>query len=197
MKKTIALLAVVTLSVGLLAGCGSVSNAIASVSSTPASVASPGGSDVSVYFPRAGQDAEGELISTLNTAGKKLDVAIYEFTDTKIADAIVAAKKRGVTVRLMTDRENAGQSAQKKALDVVTAAGIPIKDNTHAGILHLKVSIIDSSTVTTGSFNYTKSAQSINDENLVLIRNASINSQYEAEFNRMWSDTRDYADWNG
>lgn len=152
---------------------------------------------VSVFFPRAGQDAEGELISTLNTASKKLDVAIYEFTDTKIADAIASAKQRGVTVRLMTDRENAGQSAQKKALGIVKAAGIPVKDNTHSGIMHMKVSIIDSGTVTTGSFNYTKSAQNTNDENLVIIRNATISSQYEAEFNAMWSDTKEYADWNG
>lgn len=169
--------------------------AAASTTSSAGQTVSDG--SVSVYFPRAGQDAEGQLISLLGTAQKKLDVAIYSFTDTKIADAISTAKKRGVTVRLMTDRESAGESYQKKALNIVKAAGVPIKENTHSGIMHLKVSIIDTSAVTTGSFNYTKSAQNQNDENLVIIRNASINGQYETEFNSMWSDTKDYADWNG
>lgn len=155
------------------------------------------GDSISVFFPRAGQDAEGTLIGEMNTASKKLDVAIYSFTDTKIADAIAAAQKRGVTVRLMTDRECASENSQKTALNIIKAAGIPIKDNTHSGIMHLKVSIIDTSTVTTGSFNYTKSAQNTNDENLVIIRDSVLNAQYEAEFSRMWSNTKDYADWNG
>ncbi|MFT9057836.1 MAG: phospholipase D-like domain-containing protein, partial [Ethanoligenens sp.] len=85
---------------------------------------------------------------------------------------------------------------QKKALNVVKAAGIPIKINSHTGIMHLKVSIIDDSVTTTGSFNYTKSAQSVNDENLVVINNMQISQQYEAQFTRMWSDTTDFQNWN-
>ncbi|MFT9057715.1 MAG: phospholipase D-like domain-containing protein, partial [Ethanoligenens sp.] len=122
MKKTIALLAFVMLSAALLSGCNSVSNTLAPASSAPISVTSVGGGDVSVYFPRAGQDAEGQLISELGTAKKTLDVAIYSFTDTKIADAIAAAKKRGVTVRLISDCECSSEVAQKKALNVVKAA---------------------------------------------------------------------------
>lgn len=169
----------------------------AAASTTSAAGQTVSDGSVSVYFPRAGQDAEGQLISTLGTAQKKLDVAIYSFTDTEIADAIAAAKKRGVTVRLMTDRESSGENYQKKALNIVKAAGVPIKENTHSGIMHLKVSIIDTSAVTTGSFNYTKSAQNQNDENLVIIHSSALTSQYEAEFARMWSDTSNYADWNG
>ena len=167
-----------------------------SAASTASSV-SVSGSSISVCFPRAGGDAEGALISQINSASKKLDVAIYSFTDENIADAIANAKKRGVGVRLMTDRECSENEYQKKCLDIVKNAGITIKDNTHSGIMHLKVSVIDSGTVTTGSFNYTRSAQNTNDENLVIIHNTQLNSQYEAEFNRMWNDTSDYADWNG
>ncbi|MFT9075994.1 phospholipase D family protein [Ethanoligenens sp.] len=197
MKKAIALLAAVALPVGLLAGCSNISNAPTFVSSTPVSFASAEGGDISVYFPRAGQDAEGQLISELGTAKKTLDVAIYSFTDAKIADSIAAAKKRGVTVRLISDRDSAGSSSQKKVLNIVKAAGIPVKVNSHSGIMHWKVSIIDDSVTTSGSFNYTKSAQSENDENLVILNNVSISQQYEAQFNRMWNDTTDFQNWNG
>lgn len=196
MKKPFVILASIGLSVGLLSGCASVSNTLANVSSKPISTASPGSGDISVYFPRAGQDAEGQLISQLSASQKTLDVAIYEFTDTKIADAIAAAKKRGVTVRLISDRECSSEAAPKKALGIVKAAGIPIKINSHQGIMHLKVSIIDDSITTTGSFNYTKSAQSENDENLVVINNTQISQQYESQFDRMWNNTADFISWN-
>ena len=214
MKKLLSCAAAAVIAVGLLlsachvnvsdaasAVSGVVSQAKAAISAKTGTTASTGtavsGNSVSVYFPRAGQNAEGQLISTLGTASKRLDVAIYSFTDTKIASAIAAAKKRGVTVRLMTDRESSGEKYQKKALEIVKAAGVPIKENTHSGIMHLKVSIIDTGTVTTGSFNYTKSAQNTNDENLVIIHSSTLNGQYEAEFSRMWSDTKDYSNWNG
>lgn len=196
MKKPFVILASIGLSVGLLSGCASVSNTLANVSSKPISTASAGSGDISVYFPRAGQDAEGQLISQLSASQKTLDVAIYEFTDTKIADAIAAAKKRGVTVRLISDRECSSEAAPKKALGIVKAAGIPIKINSHQGIMHLKVSIIDDSITTTGSFNYTKSAQSENDENLVVINNTQISQQYESQFDRMWNNTADFISWN-
>lgn len=209
LKKPLVLFATAAIAVGvLMSAChvsvGDVANAVSgaaskakSAISTDTSTTTVSDGAVSVYFPRAGQDAQGQLISAIGTASKSLDVAIYSFTDTEIADAIATAKKRGVTVRLMTDRESAGQSYQKKALNIVKASGVPIKENTHSGIMHLKVSIIDGATVTTGSFNYTKSAQNTNDENLVIIRSSALATQYETEFARMWNDTADYADWNG
>lgn len=166
--------------------------ASANTSATAASVG-----EISVYFPRGGQNAEGQLIAEIGSAKKTLDVAIYEFTDTKIASVIAAAISRGVKVRMITDRECSSQSAQKKALAIVKASGIPIKMNSHQGIMHLKVSIIDSSAVTTGSFNYTLSAQNENDENLVVINNTSVNAQYESQFARMWADSSNFEDWNG
>lgn len=150
---------------------------------------------ISVYFPRAGQDAEGQLVSQLSAAKKTLDIAIYTFTDYKVANAVISAKKRGVAVRLISDRECSGNVSQQRTLSAVKSAGIPIKINSHQGLMHLKVSIIDDNVATTGSFNYTAAAQNENDENFVVIQNPQIAQTYEDEFNRMWNDTSNFQNW--
>jgi phosphatidylserine/phosphatidylglycerophosphate/cardiolipin synthase-like enzyme len=58
--------------------------------------------------------------------------------------------------------------------------------------MHLKVTVTDGSVVSTGSYNYTSSAQKKNDENLVTITDSAVAQIYETEFNRMWSDTSNY-----
>ncbi len=177
-----------------LSGCASLEETLGKPESTAA--ASVPDSSVTVYFPRAGQNAEQKLIQEIQSAKKTLDVAIYSFTDKKVANAIAEDRKRGVTVRMISDRECSGESSQKASLKIIKGAGIPIKINSHSGIMHLKVSIIDDSSVTTGSYNYTISAQKKNDENLVLIANQTVAKQYETEFERMWNDTKDYTDFS-
>lgn len=150
---------------------------------------------VSVFFPRAGQNVEGQIVYEIGTAKKTLDVAIYSFTDTKIAGAIVAAKKRGVNVRLISDRESSNNSSQRQTMLIIKSAGIPIKINSHSGIMHLKVLVIDNNVATTGSFNYTKSAQNLNDENFVVLNNSKIAQTYESEFQNMWNDNSNFQEW--
>jgi phosphatidylserine/phosphatidylglycerophosphate/cardiolipin synthase-like enzyme len=147
---------------------------------------------ISVEFPRAGDDAEGTLISQMNSATSTMDVAIYEFTDSNIADAIVSAEKRGVNVRVILDAGNTTDSYESQNVSKLEDAGIPIVVNTHSGIMHLKVTVTDESVVSTGSYNYTSSAQKKNDENLVTITDSAVAQIYETEFNRMWSDTSNY-----
>lgn len=50
--------------------------------------------------------------------------------------------------------------------------------------------IADGSTVQTGSFNYTASADSRNAENSIVLRGVpQIAAQYEKEFNRLWAES--------
>jgi len=55
-------------------------------------------------------------------------------------------------------------------------------DAKHA-IAHNKIMIIDSATVITGSFNFTKAAQQSNAENLLVLRDAAAAAKYEANWN--------------
>ena len=53
---------------------------------------------------------------------------------------------------------------------------------------HHKVIIIDGSAVALGSFNFSSNATESNDENLLIIHDAGLAAQYEAEFQRRWAE---------
>lgn len=168
---------------------------------TPAVPVSAGGGtrteNVQYYFPRAGQKVQPQLIGIIDSAERSLDIAIYSFTDGDVADAVERAKKRGVAVRLITDRQQAAGQYQKGLLKQLAGDGIPIKMDSHSGIMHLKVTVADGKVATTGSFNYTKSAETANDEVFVVLRDEKAAADFEAEFSRMWGDAQDYADYGG
>ena len=153
---------------------------------TPAGETSSG-CKTEYFFPRAGQQAQTRLIQLINSSQKNLDMAIYSLTDPQIASAVTNAHKRGVTVRILSDKQQSGGENQKAILSGFVKAGIPVKVNTHSGLMHLKVTIIDRKVATTGSFNYTKSAETKNDEVFVVLNDQKAAQDFESEFSTMWS----------
>jgi phosphatidylserine/phosphatidylglycerophosphate/cardiolipin synthase-like enzyme len=152
-------------------------------------------SGLEYYFPRAGQHPDQELIGVINSASSTLDIAIYSITKDSIVQAIAAAKARGVTVRIISDKIESANKYQAQELAVLTGDGIPVKINHHSGLMHMKVTIADDSTVTTGSYNYTEAATDENDEVLVIIHDSTVAQNFDNEFQSMWSDTKDYVDY--
>lgn len=184
MKKFVGFIVVTSI---LLSGCGVAAAANNYYSSKPTSA--------EYAFTKAGQHPEQLLESAISNSHSTLDIAIYSITKTDIVDAIVAAKKRGVKVRVITDKTEAGNKYQKAELAVMKRAGIPIKDNKHPGLMHMKVSIVDNKQVTTGSYNYSTSASTTNDENLVILSDSQMAKDFETQFNRMWNDTTGFANY--
>jgi phosphatidylserine/phosphatidylglycerophosphate/cardiolipin synthase-like enzyme len=161
-------------------------------------IASSAGSNASgleYYFPRAGQHPDQELINVINSAKSNLDIAIYSLTKDDIVQAIAAAKGRGATVRIISDKEESDNKYQAQALATLASVGIPIKINHHSGLMHMKVTIADDSTVTTGSYNYTNEATDENDEVLVIIHDSTVAQNFDNEFQSMWSDNKNYIDF--
>ncbi len=159
-------------------------------SSAPQSVSGAG--EIRYYFPRAGQKAQPVLIGIIGSAKQALDVAIYSFTDKEVASALVKAKERGVSVRVITDRTQAATRSQQTVLKQIVRAGIPVKVDTHDGIMHLKVTVADGKTATTGSFNYTQSAEKSNDEVFVVINSSKVAQDFDGEFSHMWNDSGNF-----
>ncbi|PJI10288.1 hypothetical protein CUB90_03690 [Clostridium sp. CT7] len=128
----------------------------------------------------------------MNTAEHTLDIAIYSITKPNIVNSIITAKQRGLTVRLITDAKESQSKFESEELTRLKNAGIPIKINTHTGLMHLKVTIADNQIVTTGSYNYTNDATYKNDEVLVVLNDSVTAKQFESEFARMWNDTANF-----
>lgn len=144
-------------------------------------------SELEVYFPRAGDQVPDKLIQLWGGARKSLDIAIYSLTYPSIIKAIGDANRSGVKVRILTDETEAKSKSQQAAINGFLSVGIPVKINTHSGLMHLKMSIIDGNTVTTGSYNYTAEATNENDEMFVIVTDPAFVSKCAAEFSRLWT----------
>jgi phosphatidylserine/phosphatidylglycerophosphate/cardiolipin synthase-like enzyme len=137
--------------------------------------------DVAVYFSPHGGGLKA-LLDEINSATKSIDVMAYLITAQEIADALGAAVKRGVDVRVILDADNAGGIFSDKA--VFAGSPVPIwRDGEHKEFHH-KVMLIDGRVVITGSYNFTSQAENANAENLLLIRDhPKLYSAYLAHFN--------------
>ena len=128
------------------------------------------------------------VLSVINDATVSLDVEAYSFTSKPIATAIIAAKKRGVSVRVVADEKANGD--RYSAVTYLANNHVAVRLNSRYAIMHNKVMIADGSTVQTGSFNYTASADTRNAENSIVLRGVpQIAAQYEKEFNRLWAES--------
>jgi phosphatidylserine/phosphatidylglycerophosphate/cardiolipin synthase-like enzyme len=79
----------------------------------------------------------------------------------------------------------AKNKTQAVALNNLKGAGVPIKINTHSGLMHLKVTIVDNKILTSGSFNYSKAAATTNDEVLIIDRDPIAAAKWDQEFEAM------------
>jgi phosphatidylserine/phosphatidylglycerophosphate/cardiolipin synthase-like enzyme len=171
----------------LLAGCAPIIK-----QKTPVSIKTAQ-AELEYAFTQAGQHPEKKLLEIINGAKSSLDIAIYSLTKTDIVEALLAAHKRGVNIRIITDQEEARNKFQAKSLIRLVDTGIPVKVNIHKGLMHLKVTIADQVVVTTGSYNYTQAASTFNDEVLLAIHDPNLAQAWDTQFLNMWEDPTDFA----
>jgi len=131
-----------------------------------AAQAAPG---IEVGFSPEGS-ARALVLKVIGEASRSVQVLAYAFQAPDITEALVAAKKRGVEVRVVVDKERNTGKASKAAMDFVARNGVALRTNERFHLHHDKTIIVDGSTVQTGSFNYAPSAETKNSENVVVIR---------------------------
>jgi phosphatidylserine/phosphatidylglycerophosphate/cardiolipin synthase-like enzyme len=136
--------------------------------------------DVSVCFTPA-ENCLDRIVSAIGGARRQIRMQAYEFTSRPILQALVAASRRGVDVRIIVDRiaaEDEGGRARE-----ASAAGLAVYVDTPRGIAHTKAIIIDDRLVVGGSYNYTQAAEAVNVEDVTFITAPDV----AAAFVRNWN----------
>jgi phosphatidylserine/phosphatidylglycerophosphate/cardiolipin synthase-like enzyme len=146
-----------------------------------------------LYAP---DDAPLDRVVTLYQQAKHyIYVSVYGLTYPRAVEALVAAKKRGVDVRMLTDQERTQEVKQHSALRTLRLAGIPIRVNQHDGLMHLKQVVIDDEINTSGSMNHTTSGNRYNDERMDIITDRTTSVRAREQFLSMWNDQARFAEW--
>lgn len=121
---------------------------------------------------------------------------MYGLTAPAVVKSLVEAKRRGVDVRVITDRERLTDPKQQRALNTLRLAGVPVRINRHDGLMHMKQAVIDDRINTSGSANYTTSGNRYNDERLDVITDAAVTTKARRKFLSMWNDQARFEDWS-
>lgn len=172
---------------GYLIGKGSTPRTATAVLDSPA-LPAPAPNSVQIFYSLDKKQNDQELISLINATQKRAYFAIYEFTLKNVADALVAAKKRGVDVRGLVDASESANSYDAPIMAELRAAGIPVETEYHSdgqGIMHIKALVTDSA-YAIGSYNWTESATKENDEILEIGTSPSLVGAYASLLERLF-----------
>lgn len=145
---------------------------------------------IAVYFSPH-DHPEQAVVQAFDHARDQILAVIYDFTDARIAGALLGAARRGVQVWVVMDASEAGtRSSQYSQLAQALGTHLALRSgrgSRHA-IVHDKFAVIDSHLVLTGSFNWTHLADCCNRENLLALDDPALARLYGQEFRHIWDD---------
>jgi phosphatidylserine/phosphatidylglycerophosphate/cardiolipin synthase-like enzyme len=137
----------------------------------------PSKAPIPVYFSPNGGCADA-IIKEIDSAKSEVLVQAYYFTSAPIGKALIDAHKRAILVEIILDRSQVKPDGQYCPAKFFLDAGIPVYIDSAHQIAHNKIMIIDRTTVITGSFNFTRTAEERNAENLLVIPSKELAAKY-------------------
>lgn len=113
------------------------------------------------------------VIELLDQAHETVDIAQFTFSRKEIEEAVLAAQRRGVRVRMAMNHQQAqGDNVSTRlAAQGVDVRFIEGKDSGGgwAGLMHAKFMLVDGKTLLIGSNNWSSTGTSINEENTIVV----------------------------
>ena len=172
-----------------------VDQAVEAYQSTNSTTLPAAGTIEVAFSPNEG--SEHLVVKVIDSAKSELDLLSYSFTSVPVVEALVRARHRGVTVRLVADQKDnvsADRSGKARAaLGALANAGADVRTIRVYPIHHDKVIIADRQTVELGSFNYSDAAAHKNSENvLVNWGNSKLAAVYLTHFERNYAQSTAY-----
>ncbi|NPA26341.1 MAG: hypothetical protein GXO36_01900 [Chloroflexi bacterium] len=122
-------------------------------------------------------DVALRLLGLLRQAQSRVLVLAFTWTSDTLTQGLREAHQRGVQVEMGVD-ENALE-ARGNDLRALARAGAWIWIDESPGLLHHKVMVIDRRIVVLGSYNFTKNAETRNDENVLIVHDPRLAQVFE------------------
>jgi len=139
-----------------------------------------------------GGTALKDVVAAIGTAKQTVVVAAYEFTSAEVAQALTEAVARGIKVWAVLDRRASHEKYSQAGY--LADHGVSVRTDGHYAIFHHKFLVVDRTTVQTGSFNYTLSADKRNAENVLVLRDVpDLADAYLKEWTRLWDEADPWA----
>lgn len=143
---------------------------------------------IEVHFSPNGGCQEA-VVHEIRKASQTIDIAMYYLTSRDIAKALVEAMENHVRVRIVMDQSQEIEASSKSGY--LIKHGLEIRYHLGFGLMHNKFAVIDGKSLLTGSFNWTRTAEEKNEENMLIITGEpSLIGAYERRFAYLWETSR-------
>jgi cardiolipin synthase len=135
-------------------------------------------------------DSVQPILDAIDGATKSLRIKMFIFTDPTLMDAVIAAHRRGVNVRIMLNpKRRSGVSENDESRSKLEAAGIEVRDSNPAfDLTHEKSMVVDDKTAFVKSLNWqTKNLTGTRDYAIITRHTHEVEeiiNGFEADWNR-------------
>lgn len=135
-----------------------------------------------------GESCRQRIRDLCRQARESVDVCVYTISDDQLSDELIAVHRRGVAVRIISDSEkrfDVGSDIQH-----LIDQGVPLRIDNSPFHMHHKFALFDRRLLLNGSFNWTRSASTSNEENLLVTDDLHLVAEYVREFDKLWTRYR-------
>ncbi|MFG0721965.1 phospholipase D-like domain-containing protein [Pseudomonas sp. GLN_6] len=132
-----------------------------------------------------GDDCLRKIRELCRQARKSVDICVYTISDDRLSEEIIACHRRGIAVRVISDNEK--QFDEGSDIQHLIAQGVPLRIDDSPYHMHHKFALFDANLLLNGSFNWTRSASTSNEENLLVTDHALLVASYRSEFDKLWA----------
>jgi phosphatidylserine/phosphatidylglycerophosphate/cardiolipin synthase-like enzyme len=126
------------------------------------------------------------LVQAISQAKKSIHFLAYSFTSEPMAKALIERAAHNIDVKGVMESSQATSNSGGD-YGYFLSAGLDVRLDGNPDQMHEKVMIIDGEIVAAGSFNFTNSAVTRNDENLLIIDNPHIAGGYQVQFEKIYN----------
>lgn len=145
----------------------------------------------------APDNLEEPIIDFIGAAEKELLVSVQELDHRPIADALIAARRRGVQVRVILEQDYlreakpppdddlGTQEINRELLTRILRVGVDAKADYNPNIFHQKFIVRDRTATLTGSTNFTTTGVTKNLNHIAILDDVEVAREYAREFRQM------------
>jgi len=125
------------------------------------------------------------IIDTIRNAEERIYFLAFSFTSDPLAESLLERTAADVDVAGVFE-ESQYISNTGTEFDKLLDAGLDVRLDGNERNMHHKVFVVDGEIVITGSYNFSRSAEDRNDENVLIIYSPELAARYLAEFERVF-----------
>jgi len=126
------------------------------------------------------------FLQYLSSPQKTLEVCVFTITDDAVSNILVDLHKKGIKVRIITDDDQSNSTGSD--IQTMKKAGIPVEMDSTPYHMHNKFAIIDGVLLLNGSYNWTTTANTKNNENMIVTNNKGLVKSYGEYFEKLWKE---------